>query len=283
MQSPRRTGFIAIMALLILTLPLGAVTYVPLVEWNGTHFHVMNSSGIYNLQPVDNPVVDTPFLNPTAVLAWDDATDYCAYVVDSFNDRVQFFTANATYDRETETDWAAFGGGIAAAGNWDNNGVNVINTGNIVRGSERVVVNGVVWTRVASLAAYTASDHVYTAVYTGADANATGVFQMPANSLTASSTVIVTWAETPAVFTAANLLTDDLDFSLAAAATNGAVIGDPFEINEAIPNNAGHPTAFENLVAIAYNTNTGGAAIADVYVLEAGEIGIDVVATEADS
>ncbi|HHE46299.1 MAG TPA: hypothetical protein ENL08_01175, partial [Bacteroidetes bacterium] len=275
MSSPRRFGVIALMVSLMVALPLWAVTFVPVVEWNGTHFHVMNSSGVYQLQRVDDPVVDVPFSNPNSVVAWNDGTSYYAYVVDSFHDRVQFFTTDIAYYKDATsggTGTLAWNSPAAAGGDFDATTI-MLNNGGVVRGSEELVVGTDTYTRVGSLTGYTASDHVYTIVYEGA-AGTGGVFTLPASSLTSSSVITVKYAYSA---TAATNLVGDIDYTTAIAAVNGTVSGDPFEINETIPNNTGHPSAFENIVSVAFNLNTdAGNDIADIYVLDAGDIGASV-------
>ncbi len=275
MSSPKRFGIMVLMAILIGVLPLWAATYVPVVEWDGTHFHVMNSSGIYELQRVDDPVVDVPFSNSNGVVAWNDGTSYFAYVIDSFHDRVQFFTTDIAYYKDATsggTGTLAWVSPAAAAGDFDATTI-MLNNGGVVRGSEELIVGTNTYTRVGSLAGYTSTDYVYTIVYEGA-AGTGGVFTLPAASLASASVVTVKYAYSA---TAATNLVGDIDYTVAAVATNGAVVGDPFEINETIPNNTGHPSALEDIVAIAFNLNTdAGTDVADIYILEAGEIGATV-------
>ncbi|HHE46552.1 MAG TPA: hypothetical protein ENL08_02465, partial [Bacteroidetes bacterium] len=275
MCAPNRFSTLLVMVLLLVTLPVWAVTYVPVVEWNGTHFHVMNSSGIYNLQPVDNPVIDVPFSNANSVTVWADAAgSYNAYVVDSFHDRVQFFATDIDYEKDATTGGTgtlAWSSPAAAGGDFDATTI-MLNNGGVVRGSELLIVDNNTYTRVNSLAGYTASDHVYTIVYEGAAATG-GVFTLPASSLTSSSVISVEYAYTS---TAATNLAGDIDYSVAAAAVNGTVVGDPFEINETIPNNTGHPSAFENIVSVYFHLNMAAADEADIYVLDAGDVGASV-------
>ncbi len=275
MCAPNRFSTLLITVLLLAALPLLAVTYVPVVEWNGTHFHVMNSSGIYNLQPVDNPVVDVPFSNSNSVMVWADAAgSYNAYVVDSFQDRVQFFATDIDYEKDATTGGTgtlAWTSPAAAGGDFDATTI-MLNNGGVVRGSELLMVGGNTYTRVNSLAGYTSSDYVYTIVYEGAAATG-GVFTLPAASLTNASVISVEYAYTSTV---ATNLAGDIDYVVAAAAVNGTVVGDPFEINEVIPNNTGHPSAFENIVSVFFHQNMAATDEADVYVLESGEIGASV-------
>ncbi len=246
--------------------------YLPTVEWSGTYMHVMNGSGIYDQQPVDDPVVDVPFVNSNGVVVWDDAAgSYITYVIDSFHDRVQSFDTDIAYGQETLTFNAPPGVGQFGDDGVDTDDMIPNNTaGNLVPGSEKITVDGVVWTRVDDLTGYTVNDNVYVAVYGGAAA-VNCLFSTVQGRFAGTEVIEVDYLQGNA-FSAADLVTGNIDYGpAAAAAVNGLAIGDMLEINETIPNNDAQ--SFENLVAIAYNVATAAADQADIYILDAGEIG----------
>ena len=237
-------------------------SYDPVAEWNGPHFHVINGTGQYELNNVDDPVIDIPFENPFAVAVWNDGSDYISYVVDSFNDRVQFFATNISALSEA-LDYAA----VPGAGEFGGDDIYFTN-GGIVPGSEVITIDGVVYTRVNSLAGYSAGDEVYTITYSGVPLTG-GYAVLPAGTgLTAANVVQVEYAYSSVPATAG---TGDIDYLLASAAIGGATIGDPFGITEIIPNTASHPSSFENIVAIAINDNSLGGTVQDIYLLDAGD------------
>lgn len=237
-------------------------SYDPVAEWNGTHYHVRNGTGQYAQGKVDNPVIDSPFENPTSVAAWDDGANYITFVVDSYNDRIQFFESDISLLTEN-LDYAA----VPVAGEFG--GVDIYFTnGGAVQGSEVITIDGTVYTRVDDVAGYAAGDKVYQITYPGAAGTGSHA-ELPAlSNLLATNVVNVEYAFSS---DANNDGIGDIDYSIAAAATNGTIIGQVFGITETVPNNAGHPSTFENLVSIAVNLNTEADDIVDLYVLDAGD------------
>ena len=185
-KSNRQSICVGIAILIGLSLqPSSAVTYTPVVEWNGTHFHVMNSTGALALQEVDDPVVDVIFNGLSDVVAWTDGSSYYAYVVDAGLDRVQIFTTDIAYYKDATTGGIGTlvfnGGGAAAGGDFDATTI-MLNNGGVVRGSEELVIGELTWDRVLDLGSYTYQDRKYTIIYEGAPATG-GVFTLPASSL----------------------------------------------------------------------------------------------------
>ena len=238
-------------------------SYDPVAEWNGTHYHVLNGSGEYAEGKVDNPVVDSPFENPTSVAVWDyGANEYMTLVADAYNDRIQCFETDIILANED----LAFNGAVVAG---TFGGVDIYFTkGGVVPGSEVISIDGTLYTRVANVATYASTDEVYQITYSGIPTTGGHAVLPVGAGLTASNSVSVEYAYSS---DDANDGVGDIDYSVAAAATNGTVIGQAFGITEAVPNNGSHPSTFENLVSIAVNINTEADNIIDLYALDAAD------------
>ncbi len=277
MISSKRFIYILIIITFSWAALLQAETYVPVTEWTGTHFHVVNGSGLYNQQPVDDPVTGTAFNHPNAVVVWQepDNNHYISFVVDKDLNRVQVFNTDIQYQKDATSEspptltWAA--GGVAAAGDFDADQL-LPKQGGIVRGSEQITVNDTVFTRVADTTGYSASSHIYTIVWEGAPGAAGCRIEYPGGSLSSSDEVTLEYAYSSNVTTN---LEGDIDYTDAAAVVNGTELNKPFEINQTTPTNGTvnpRPT-FHNLVSVAFNLNINAANdVADIYVLDSGKV-----------
>ena len=200
-------------------------SYDPVAEWNGTHYHVRNGSGQYAQGKVDDPVVDSPFENPTSVAAWHDGANYITFVVDEYNDRIQFFESDISLIIEvsgttpgTDLIYTAV---PVAAGQYGGTIVNFYN-GGVVPGSEVITINGTVYTRVESVAGYEFSDTVYEITYSGATPTGGHVILPTGAGLSATDVVNVEYAYS-SVATSESV--GDIDYSLAAATpVSGATV-----------------------------------------------------------
>lgn len=237
--------------------------YDAVAEWNGPHYHVANGSGQYGQGKVDDPVIDSPFENPNSIAVWNDGTNYITFVVDSYNDRIQFFETDISavselLDYDAAPGFGEFGGDDIYFTN-----------GGVIPGSEVIIIDGIIYTRVADETIYAAGDEVYSIVYTGA-AGVGGHASLPVGTgLTLANVVQVKYAFSSVPASAG---VGDIDYSIAdASPAGGAAPSAPFGITETVPNTASHPSTFENITSIAINTNTAGADIQDVYVLDAGD------------
>ena len=257
---------------LICFAPANATRWTPIVEWKGTHLNVINGSGAYNLQNVDDPVVDVAFDTPNAVVVWQepDNNSFVVFVVDYGRNRVQFFDSDITRLLETETDITY--NDPAGAGQFDSDEL-VLTNGGVVGGSESLSVGGISYTRVGDVSGRSATDPFYTIVYEGV-AGTGGKLTLPTGALSSSSEFEIEYAYSSEVATD---LEGDVDFLDAVAVVNGTVSGDPFEINQTIPSNeatkASRPT-FYNLIAIDFNLNINASNdVADIFLLDSGLTG----------
>ncbi len=265
----RQKLLVVIFITLILPLVLFAQprNYIPVVEWTGTEFRVINAIDSYEWQLVNNPQITGSFDDCVKLVSWYDGSDFLAYVVDSSNERVQFFTTNIERTSEVTADFTYDGTGPLAAGEFDHNNLMLAN-GGVVGGSELLSIDGEVFTRVSDISTYSTGDAVYEIVYVGA-AGTGGVFTFPDNTLADGDEIDVEYAYSSIPATD---LAGDIDYSVAGVGVNnnGVVDGDRVEINQTIPNN--NPVLFDSLVAVARNVNTASAdsEIVDIYVLDGG-------------
>ncbi|NQS98264.1 MAG: T9SS type A sorting domain-containing protein [candidate division Zixibacteria bacterium] len=233
-------------------------SYEPVAEWNGPHYHVVNGTGEYGQLKVDDPVVDSPFLNPSAVAVWYDGTNYISLVVDAFNSRIQFFETDISKMVETISVFSNPPG----AGEYYTAEIEA-SEDNLVPGSEKITVGGIVYTRVDDIAGYSADDYVYSMNYS------TGEAILPANSLEDGDNPEIEYAYSsdpaPGV--------GDIDYSKASAnPAGGAVAVQAFSITELVPNTVNRPLSFEHLTSIAVNMNTDpDGDVIDLYVLDEGD------------
>ena len=175
-----------------------ADSYEVVAEYNGPHFWVANAPTVAQL--VDDPQVETQeFITPYDVaVSIEGGGRIMNYVLDSGNKRIQGFETNLDIMHYTDADLAWQVGGVAAAGQWDSDEIYVTEyaagaTNWIVPRSDVVKIDGVAWQWVAALGGFTASDQVYTIDYDIANGP---VISFPANSLTATSEIELTYGMT---------------------------------------------------------------------------------------
>jgi|GEM_PF-1230372 len=254
----RSTRFLAVLFCLLATVSMVVAqepNYDPVAEWNGPHYHVINGTGQYAQGKVDDPVIDSPWENPTSVAVWTDGVNYITLVVDEYNDRIQFFETNIELVMEDlNYDATPIQGQFG--------GVDIYFTqGGVVQGSEVITINGAIYTRVDDVTAYASDDEVYEITYPGA-AGTGGHAVLPAGAALASGDVVsveYTFSSVPATNGVG-----DIDYSLNTSSV-------PFAITEILPGTSGRPTTFENLASIALNLNTAGIDIIDLYVIDKGD------------
>ncbi len=237
-----------------------AVQYDAILEWNGPYYRVINAPTVN--QMVDNPVIDVPFILPYAVAVSQKADDRdVVYVLDSGNKRIQAFEANAVYVNDNTFVWNA--GGAAAAGEYDDDEIwldEYVNPAEdfVLPGSEVVVIDGDVWTRVANLTGFVAADKVYTIDYA---ADPGPIIDLPASSLSDESSITLNYAITDyeGGGTAA-FGVGDVDYGTSEGAsvvmqtiTEGTSTG---------------PTSFGNLRSIAAVANMTDGTSDDLFVLD---------------
>src|SRR5690606_1671627 len=152
-------GLLTAMVLWAGSAALAAVQYDAMLEWNGPKYRVINGASVS--QNTDTPVVDIPFQNPFGIAVREHATGGrdVVYVLDSGNNRIQAFEVNATYNLTSQSDFTFQAGGTSAASEWDTDNINLaewaaVATNWVVPFSEVVTIDGIVWTRVESLAGY---------------------------------------------------------------------------------------------------------------------------------
>jgi hypothetical protein len=175
-----RHCFVAVLAVLLL---IGGVagaspSYRSFIEWNGPYYHVRHAlnadSSAYLNYLVNNPLplYGSPFSSPTAVVMYGSVVSPTAFVVDHDHRRVQVFNVNANWKVE-----ALAYSATPVQGSF---GVRTIkfSFGQVLPGSERILVNGRPFTRVSSLTGYTLADSVYGIVYEGVP-NTGGVATLP--------------------------------------------------------------------------------------------------------
>ena len=251
------------------------VSYDPLAEWNGPHYHIINGTGQYALNNVDDPVFDTPFENPGAIAVWHLGTDYISLVVDTYNDRILFFDTNIAHKLKQDLvslggDWTpndppSSGGEFGNAGvGPPDHGIIWFHDGNIVPGSEEIIIDGTIYTRVADVSGYDENDAVYEIEYEGAVGTG-GVVTLPDNdTFDGDENLVIEYAveRDPADGSG------DIDYHFATA---GELSGSNLRIDEYYPTTAGAPESFENLKAIAFNDNSVTPSAIDIYVLDAGD------------
>ncbi|MBU1699630.1 MAG: hypothetical protein KJ831_05730, partial [Candidatus Eisenbacteria bacterium] len=237
--------------------------YIAVLEWEGPTYNVINEVNL--AQRVDATVSEIPFQGPTGVGARYAADGRkMVYSLDSGNDRIQGFEANATYiyDRSASFTFQALGV-TPAAQEWDSNQIILAEyadpaTNWVIPGSEVVMIGGVTWTWVADVSGFTAADQVYTIDYD--DVSNAPEIVLPTNSLTATSSFEVRYLVTDyqGGGTAAFGL-GDLDYGNSSGVTVATV-----EIDEA----TGGPTSFEALSSIAVAANENTATSDDIFVID---------------
>ena len=171
-----RYSLVPVLALLLLvgSVAGAAPTYRSFIEWNGPYYHVRHAlnadSSAYLNYLVNNPLplYGSPFSSPTAAVMYGSVVSPLALVVDHDHRRVQAFNVNANWKVE-----ALAYSATPVQGNF---GVRAIkfSYGQVLPGSEQILINGSPFTRVNSLSGYTLSDSVYSIVYDGV-ANTGGV------------------------------------------------------------------------------------------------------------
>ncbi|MBU2692933.1 MAG: hypothetical protein KJ970_18605, partial [Candidatus Eisenbacteria bacterium] len=237
--------------------------YIAVLEWEGPTYNVINEVNL--AQRVDATVSEIPFQGPTGVGARYAADGRkMVYSLDSGNDRIQGFEANATYiyDRSASFTFQALGV-TPAAQEWDSNQIILAEyadpaTNWVIPGSEVVMIGGVTWTWVADVSGFTAADQVYTIDYD--DVSNAPEIVLPTNSLTATSSFEVRYLVTDyqGGGTAAFGL-GDLDYGNSSGVTVATV-----EIDEA----TGGPTSFEALSSIVVAANENTATSDDIFVID---------------
>ncbi len=250
-------------------------TYIPVVEWNGVEYRIMNGSGAYEWQPVHFPEIDVPFSNSNGVAAWRESGNTYVYVVDSFHDRVKFFQSDLRSVQQTDADWVWMAGAADEAGEYDENdiyvGVGATNAPYpIIRGSEQLTINNVLYSRVGSLDGYDDDDPVYTIDYdaTGATLGAHIQFKTTAPSAGPRSNTDAIKLEFVLDAENDDDWYGDVDYAITGLnPAGGTITGEPFEITEVIP----EAIDFENLAAIATSINSADPEVVDLYLLERGE------------
>lgn len=259
-------GTLVVLALGTAVAVEAATQYDAVLEWNGPYFRAINNSSIDQL--VDDPVVNTPFVQPFAVASREHAAAGrdVVYVVDSGNNRVQAFEANATYTSVAHTALSYQAGGVAAASQWDTDQIYLAEWAAasnkwIVPYSQVVVIDGVTWTYVASVSGFVAADKVYTIDFD--DATNAPEIVFPASSLASTSKISVKY-----------LVSDDQTGATAAfgigeidyGTGNGAT---PVltEINEA----SGGPSSWELVKSIAIVQDEVTATTDNVFLVDAAD------------
>lgn len=243
------------------------VPYDPILEWNGPYFSVGNAATVDQL--VNNPPIDIPFSAPSGVAARDHSSRDVVYVVDTGHSRVQAFEVNATYLYRDQLDFT-WTDPVSGAGQWDSDEIQLPEWGAsatrfLVPRSELLWVNGVRWTRVASLTGFSASDHVYT--IDDSDASGAPEILLPANALTSSSKFALRYILSDEhTGASASFGIGDVDYGVGAAASPVLVT---------IGESSGGPSAWQNVVAIAASENEVTATSDDLFLLDDGDISID--------
>ena len=256
-------GTLVILALGAITPAPAAVTYDAILEWTGPYFRVINNPAVD--QMVNDPVADTPFINPFAVAAREHAANErdVVYVVDSGHKRIQAFEVNASYYNDNTFDWTTPPAGID---DFDDNQIYIHEWANpatrfIVPGSEQLAVDGVVWTRVADLTGFVAADKVYAIDYDDA-ANAPEI-TLPNNSLATTSSISLFYALSDNYSGAADAFgLGDIDYGTGAGAT---------PVLTEIDGASGGPTSFQLIRSISLIANEGTATSDDIFVLDAAD------------
>jgi hypothetical protein len=164
-----RNTLVPVLALLLLVggLAGAAPAYRSFIEWNGPYYHVRHAlnadSSAYLNYLVNNPLplYGSPFSSPTAVVMYGSVVSPMAFVADHDHRRVQVFNASANWKVE-----ALAYSATPVQGNF---GVRAMkfSYGQVLPGSEQIVINGRPFTRVSSLTGYTLADSVYSIVYDG--------------------------------------------------------------------------------------------------------------------
>ena len=251
-----------------ITTAFAADYYTAVAEWDGREYHPINGSGTYEYHAIGVPLGGL-LSGVNGVAVWYDGIglDYHTYVIDGDLDRVRFFETNISRSQETLT-WNTSPG----VGQFSSTQAIVNNTaGDVVRGSERITVNGSVFTRVNDISGFDAGDRVYEATYEGADAANSGIFDFPTNSLREMDTVVIEYATTDNYN---NYREGDIDFAKASATpVNWPSANAPFWIDQSYPDNTGHPTSYSSLSALAVQQNITANDVVDVYLLDDGGAG----------
>lgn len=278
-------GTLIVLALGAITVANAAVAYEAILEWNGPYFKIINNTAVD--QMVNDPVLDIPFVQPTSVAAIEHVPGGplrrdVVYVLDSGHNRVQAFEVNGSYYNHN-TGFVYNAVAAAAAGEYDTDEIWIheyiagLVAANdrfqyIVPGSESVIIDGTVWTSVASLTGFVAADKVYTISYAYA-LPFTGlvggpIISFPALSLTATSTIALRYALTDyqgtnVAATDDNLLgAGDVDYGVDAAAGTKVLA----EIDEAV---ATGPSTWGLVRSIAAIANEPVATSDDIFLLDA--------------
>jgi hypothetical protein len=267
-------GTLIVLALGAITVANAAVTYESILEWNGPYFKVINNATVN--QMVDNPVHDSPFVQPYAVAAREHPANGrdVVYVVDSGHNRVQAFEVNGSYYNDNTfatTDYVA--GGANAAGKFGPANLwlreYIANAGAndafqfIIPGSESVIIDGVPWTFVADLTGFAAADKVYHIDY---DATPGPIITFPAASLSATSTISLRYALTDYKGTDAGTNdhlfgAGDVDYGVDGAAGTKVLA----KIDEA----SGGPSTWGAIRSIALIANEAVGTSDDIFLVDA--------------
>lgn len=257
-------GALFVLGVLPLTIGQAAVQYDSILEWNGPYFRTGNSPTLD--QMTDSPVGDIPFASPFGLAAMDHSSRDVIYVVDSGNNRVQAFEANATYVTAEESSFTFAGGGATAALEFDDNEILLgewaaVPTNWVVPHSEVVVINGVEWTWVSDLSGFTTGDLVYTIDY---DAAANGPeIQLVNGLLAANSTFEIRYLVTDNQTGAADGFgIGDVDYGTGAGAT---------PVLTEITESSGGPTSFQQLRGIAAIANEETASSDDLFLIDSAD------------
>ncbi len=174
-----------------------ADSYEVVAEYSGPYFWVANAPTVAQL--VDNPQVETQhFITPYDIaVSIEGGGRIMNYVLDSGNKRIQGFETNLDIRHFTDADltWTE---PVAGAADWDDDEIWVPEyaagaTNWMIPGSAIVKVDGLTWTWVADLTGFAATDQVYTIDYDIANGP---VIDFPANSLSATSTIELTYVVT---------------------------------------------------------------------------------------
>ncbi|MCK4305101.1 MAG: T9SS type A sorting domain-containing protein [Candidatus Eisenbacteria sp.] len=198
---------LAVAAVLVPRPASAADTYEAVVEYDGPYFRVVNAPTINQL--VDDPKVEMPFITPYGLAVSEETgagLRIMNYVLDSGNKRLLGFESHMEIEHQASSA-ALFNSGDDAAGEWNATLINLTHyvdgaasaTNWVIPHSEVLKIGGVVWSWVASLTGFTASDKVYTIDYDAIGAGAADgapKITLPAASLSATSTWTVDYCYT---------------------------------------------------------------------------------------
>ncbi len=266
MSTPRAVllGTLVVLALGMATVANAVVTYDATLEWTGPYFRIINAPTINQL--VDNPAKDLPFSQPVGVVAREHPLSGrdVVYVLDSGNNRVQAFEANGTYTSDNTFTWTSpavthdeYDATHIFLHEWAATATNYV-----IPGSEVVVIDGDLWTRVNSLTNFTSADKVYTLNYS-ANTNAPEIV-LPAGSLTSTSAISLKYAisndQTGAVNK--NFGVGDVDYGIGAGTA---------PVLTKIDGSSGGPTSWQSVQGIALLPNPGAATSDDIFLLDAAD------------